>query len=81
MKINVVIYSDDMTKEDIGLFLQGIRDCEQKSFPQKEIGVFLFAPALTTREATDIMARIKPPFTRGPLALGGKPSESADLCP
>ncbi len=80
MKINVVIYSDDMTKEDIGLFLQGIRDCEQMSFPQKKIGVFLFAPALTTPEATEIMATIKPPFTHGPLALGRKPSESAGLC-
>jgi len=81
MKISIVVYSDDLTREDVALLLQSIRDCEQKSFLQKEIGVFLFAPALTTQEATEIMARIKPPFTHGPLALGGKPSESANLCP
>jgi len=80
MKINIVVYSDDLTGEDVALLLQGIRDCEQKSFPHKEIGVFLFAPALTTPEAIEIMARIKPPFTCGLLALGGKPSESAEPC-
>ncbi len=80
MKISIVVYSDDLTREDIVLLLQGIRDCEQKSFPQKEMGVFLFAPALTTHDAAEIMATIKPPFTHGPLALGRKPSESAGLC-
>lgn len=75
MKANIIIFSDDLTREDIELLLQSLRDCEQKSFPQKEIGVFLFAPTLSTEEAAGIMAGIKPPFAHGPLALGGMPGE------
>lgn len=72
MKTNIIIYSEDLNKEDIQLLLQRIRDCEQKSFPQKEMGVFLFVPELTTDEGTAIMSSIKPPFRHGPLVLGGK---------
>ena len=81
MKINIVVYSDDLTRDDVALLLQAIRDCEQKLFPQKEIGIFLFAPALTTSAATEIVAGIKPPFAHGPFALGGKPGENAEPCP
>ncbi len=76
MKVNVVVYSEDLTREDIQLLLQSIRDCEQKLFPQKEIGIFLFVPELTTEEGTTIMAGIKPPFKFGPFALGGRGKSS-----
>lgn len=75
MKTNIVIYSDKLEKEDIRLLLQGIRDLEQKLFPQKEMGIFLFADELTTQEATAIMTNLKPPPKFEPLALGGKAKE------
>jgi len=71
MKVNIIIYSEELTKEDIQFLLQKIRDCEQESFPQKEVGVFLFVPEMTTGECTDIMDGVKPPFKEGPFALGG----------
>ena len=70
MKVNVVIYSEDLTREDIQLLVQSIRDCEQKLFPQKEIGIFLFVPELTTEEGITIMTGIKPPFKFGPFVVG-----------
>lgn len=72
MKTNIIIYSEELTKEDIQLLLQSIRDSEQKSFPEKEIGVFLFVPELTTDEGAAIMSSIKPPFQHGPFVLGDK---------
>ena len=71
MKVNIIIYSEELTKEDIQSLLQGIRDCEQESFPQKAVGVFLFVPELTTGECTAIMDGVKPPFKDGPFTLGG----------
>ena len=76
MKANIVIYSEDLTKEDVQLLLQSIRDCEQKLFPDKEIGIAVFVPELTTDECSEIIKDVKPPFKHGPIALGGKKSES-----
>lgn len=72
MKSNIIIYSDELTKNDIQLLLQAIRDCEQGAFPDKDIGVFLFVPELTTEECTRIMEGVKPQFKYGPFVLGGK---------
>ena len=72
MKAIIIIYSDELTKEDIQVLLQSIRDCEREGFPQKDIAVFLFVPDLTTEEGAEIMAGIKPPFQIGPFVLGGK---------
>ena len=69
MKTNIVIYSDDLTKEDVQVLLQRIRDCEQKSFPEKEIGIFLMVPELTNSEASEILTSITPPFKFGPMAI------------
>ncbi len=76
MKVNVVLYSEGLTKEDVQLLLQSVRDCEQKLFPEKEIGIFLFVPDLTAEEGTSMMAGIKPPFKFGPFALGGRRKSS-----
>jgi hypothetical protein len=72
MKTNIVIFSEDLTKEDVQLLLQSIRDCEQKSLPDKEIGIAVFVPDLTTDECSEIIRDMKPPFKYGPIALGGK---------
>ena len=72
MKTNIVIYSEDLTKEDVQLLLQSIRDCEQKSFPDKEIGIAAFVPELTHQECEQLLTEIKPPFKYGPIAMGGK---------
>ncbi len=72
MKTNIVIFSDELTKEDIRLLLQAIRDCEQKLFSNKEIGIAAFVPELTHQECEQLLTEIKPPFKYGPVAMGGK---------
>jgi len=71
MKMNVVVYSEELNKEDIRVLLQGIRDCEQKSFPDKAIAVAVFVPELSTEEMTEILSQMKPPFKQGPVILAG----------
>lgn len=71
MKMNVVVYSEELAKEDIRLLLQSIRDCEQKSFPDKTIAVAVFVPELSMEEVTVILSQIKPPFKQGPAVLAG----------
>jgi hypothetical protein len=69
--MNVVIYSEDLTKDDLRLLLQSIRDCEQNSFPDKTIVVAVFVPELSTQEITEILSQMKPPFKQGPVVLAG----------
>ncbi len=76
MKMNVVVYSEELNKEDIRLLLQGIRDCEQNSFPDKTIVVAVFVPELSTKDATEILSQIKPPFKQGPMVLAGLSDKS-----
>jgi hypothetical protein len=71
MKMNVVIYSEDLTKDDLRLLLQGIRDCEQTSFHDKAIVVAVFVPELSTQEVTKILSQMKPPFKQEPVVLAG----------
>ncbi len=71
MRMNVVVYSEELTKEDIRALLQGIRDCEQKSFPDKTIVVAVFAPEMSTEGITEVLSQIKPPFKQGPVVLSG----------
>ena len=71
MKMNVVVYSEELNKEDIQVLLQGIRDCEQNSFPDKTIVVAVFVPELSTEDVTEILSQIKPPFKQGPVVLAG----------
>ena len=71
MKMNVVVYSEELTKEDIRLLLQDVRDCEQNSFPDKTIVVTVFVPELSTKDVTEILSQIKPPFKQGPVVLAG----------
>ena len=67
MKVNVQVKSEQLTKEDLRLLLQAIRDCEQKNFKDKEIFIGAEAPELTSDEMGEILKSIKPPFTYGPV--------------
>lgn len=60
--MNIILMSDDLNKDDIQKLMQAIRDCEQKYFKEKGLGVFLFVPTLTTEECTAILGSIEPPF-------------------
>ena len=62
MKVKVTLQSQQLSKEELRLLIQAIRDCEQKSFPDKEIYIWIDAPELTTAEATEILTSIEPPY-------------------
>ena len=67
MKVKLSLESQQLTKEELQDLIQGIRDCEQKSFPDKEIAIWIEAPELSTRECEQILASIKPPYKYRPL--------------
>jgi len=62
VKVQLIIESQHLTKEELRLLIQSIRDCEQKSFPNKEIAIFIEAPELSASECEQILASIKPPY-------------------
>ena len=62
MKIKLSLESQQLTKEELRLLIQSIRDCEQKSFPDKEIAIWIEAPELSASECKQILASIKPPY-------------------
>ena len=66
MKVKLTLSSQQLTKEEIRLLIQSIRDCEIKYFPNKEISIWIEVPELTTAECTEILASIKPPYKYGP---------------
>jgi len=66
VNIEVTIQSKALSKEEVRLLIQSIRDCEIKYFPNKEISIWIEVPELTTAECTEILASIKPPYKYGP---------------
>ncbi len=62
MKVKLGLESQQLTKEELQLLIQGIRDCEQRSFPDKEISIWIEAPELSASECEQILASIKPPY-------------------
>ena len=62
MKIRVVIQSGQLSARELRLLLQSVRDCGQRSFPDKLTYIQLEAPDLSNAEARDLLARIRPPF-------------------
>ncbi len=72
MEISIVICGDNFTKEELRHLLQGVRDEEQRSFPEKEIFMAVYTPQLTTTELAEILGSLKPPFKQGPLIVGEK---------
>ncbi len=69
MEVKVSIQSKQLSKEELRLLIQAIRDCEQKSFPDKEIFIWVGAPDLTREEMTQILTSIKPPYKHGPIHI------------
>ena len=69
MQVTISIQSKDLSKEELRLLIQSIRDCELKSFPDGEISIWVEVPELTKAECTEILTRIKPPYKYGPVIL------------
>lgn len=62
--MNIILMSDELSGDDIQKLLQAIRDCEQKEFPKKELGVFAFVPSMTNDECIKMLQSINPPFAQ-----------------
>ena len=73
MEVKVLIQSKQLSKEELQLLIQAIRDCEQKSFPDKEISIWIDAPDLTREEMTEILTSIEPPYKYGPIHVNLPP--------
>ncbi|MBA7465370.1 hypothetical protein ES707_00532 [subsurface metagenome] len=69
MKIKLSLESQQLTKEELRLLIQAIRDCEQRSFPDKEISIWIEVPELTRSECAEILTSIKPPYKYGPQVV------------
>ena len=69
MEVTVIIQSQELSKEDLRLLIQSIRDCEIKAFPDKEIFLRVEVPGLTAEECGEVLASIKPPCKYGPISL------------
>lgn len=65
MDVKLTIQSNQLSKEELQALIQGIRDCEQRSFPDKEIYIWIEAPELTSEEAAEILDSINPPYKYG----------------
>ena len=75
METTICIQSKDMAKEELRLLVQSIRDCEQKSFPEKEIFILIYAPDLNTTEVSEMLGKIHPGYEDGPVHLHYKPQK------
>ena len=67
MRVKITIQSQELSKDELRLLIQSIRDCEQKHFPNKEIFIWMDLPQLTKEEASEILASIKPSYRYGPI--------------
>jgi len=65
MEVKLTIESKQLSKEELRALIQAIRDCEQTSFPDKEIFIWIDAPELNSEDATEILDSIKPPYKYG----------------
>lgn len=65
MRVKVTIQSQQLSKEELQLLIQAVRDCEQRSFPEKEIRIWIEVPELTVEECAEILDSIKPPYKYG----------------
>jgi len=72
MEVTVTIKSKQLSKEELQALIQAIRDCEQESFRDKEIFIWVEAPELTKAEMSEILTSIKPPYKYGPFNLNIK---------
>ena len=70
MKVKLSLESQQLTKEELQRLIQAIRTCEQASFPDKEIYIWIEVPELSEQECQEILASIKPPYKHGPTTIG-----------
>lgn len=73
MEVKITIRSNELSKEELRLLIQAIRDCEQQSFPDKDIFIWINAPDLTREEMTKILNSIKPAYKYGPIHVDLSP--------
>ncbi|MBA7642706.1 hypothetical protein ES703_50412 [subsurface metagenome] len=73
MEVKITIESKQLSKEELRLLIQAVRDCEQKSFPEKDISIWIDAPELTSEEMTEILNSIKPAYKYGPFLVDVPP--------
>ena len=69
MYVKLTFTSQQLDKEELRCLLQSIRDCEMKSFPDKEISIWIKVPELPTAECAEMLASIKPPYKHGPITF------------
>jgi len=84
VEFRLTIHSWELSKEEVRLLLQSIRDCEQGSFPDKKIAIVIEVPELSEKECAEILTSIKPAFALGPVILhkhnfdrGERPGDSS----
>ena len=75
METTICIQSKNLAKEELRLLVQSIRDCEQKSFPEKEIFILIYAPGLNATEVSEMLGKIHPGYGDGPVHLYYKPQK------
>ena len=69
MKFKLTCESRELSKEEVRLLIQAIRDCEQTSFPDKEMYIWIEVSQLSMAECSEILASIKPPYRHRPVIL------------
>jgi len=69
VKVKLTLESQQLSREELRLLVQSIRDCEQKSFPDKGIFIWIEVPELTREETSELLTSIKPPYKYGPVHL------------
>jgi len=69
VKTEVIVQSNKLSKGDLILLLQAIRDCEQRNFPDETITILVDVPEFTIAEMSEVLASIKPPFAHGPAVF------------
>jgi len=62
MEVSLSVKSVQLDKEDVRALLQAIRDCEEATFPDKEIFISCVVPEMNVEDLTNILASIRPPF-------------------
>ena len=64
MEVKLMVYSKELSSEELLALLQAIRDCEMRNFKDKVIAIIIDSPQLTGNEAVELLGKIKPPFAR-----------------
>jgi len=69
MEVKLTLITQQLTREELRQLLQSIRDCEQASFPDKEISIWIEVLELSHSECAEILTSIKPPYEFGPQII------------